>query len=153
MIRGLLLAALLMAPATQAVSQPSASEATLDHVAIQVVDLDKSVAFYQSVFGFQQIPAPFPIARWLDMRNGRSLHIVSGRTTPRTVERWEHFAVSCPDMAAMVARLDKLGVAWSDIQGRRQVQLRPDGVEQIFVQDPDGYWIEINARTMGAAKP
>lgn len=29
-------------------------------------------------------------------------------------------------------------------EGKREIQTRPDGVQQIFVQDPDGYWIEIN---------
>jgi len=24
------------------------------------------------------------------------------------------------------------------------VQLRPDGIQQIYFQDPDGYWIEVN---------
>jgi lactoylglutathione lyase len=30
------------------------------------------------------------------------------------------------------------------MDGRDVPQVRSDGVKQIFVQDPDGYWIEIN---------
>jgi catechol 2,3-dioxygenase-like lactoylglutathione lyase family enzyme len=26
----------------------------------------------------------------------------------------------------------------------KKIQIRPDGVRQIYFQDPDGYWIEIN---------
>lgn len=123
------------------VDPPSVS---LDHVAIQVADLNRSVSFYQNVFGFRETAAPFPIARWLVMANGATLHIVSGRQTPRTNERWDHFAVSCRDIDAQIAILDARGISWTDIQGRRRIQIRPDGVAQIFIQDPDGYWIEIN---------
>jgi lactoylglutathione lyase len=90
------------------------------------------------------MPAPFPIARWLVMGNGFALHIVGGRVQPLDQPRWIHFAVACTGMGEMIATLDAKHVAWSDIQGRPQVQVSPDGVKQIFVQDPDGYWIEIN---------
>ena len=28
--------------------------------------------------------------------------------------------------------------------GNHSPQVRSDGVRQIFIQDPDGYWIEVN---------
>jgi lactoylglutathione lyase len=115
-----------------------------DHVAIYVADLPASVAFYHDVFGFEEIPAPLPIARWLIMGNGIALHIVKGRVQPLDQPKWIHFAVACTSMEQMIATLGAKQVAWSDIQGRDEVQVRQDGVKQIFVQDPDGYWIEIN---------
>ncbi len=139
----LALAALLPAyPA--ALAEETRPSAALDHVAIYVRDLDSSTAFYKDIFGFREVKAPFPTARWLVTGGGSTLHIVSGRTEPLKNTKWDHFAVSCADMDKMIAALDAKKVDWTDIQGRREPQLRPDGVRQIFIRDPDGYWIEIN---------
>lgn len=118
--------------------------AALDHVAIYVADLDRSVSFYRDVFGFREVPAPFPIARWMVTGNGLMIHIAKGRTVAIDNPKWEHFAIAWGPMTETIAALDAKKIAWSDIQGRHAPQVRPDGVEQIFVQDPDGHWIEIN---------
>ena len=127
-----------------AAAQPARVVASIDHVAIYVTDLNSSVRFYKDVFGFQEVAAPFPIARWLRMGNGVVLHIVSGRTTAVPNSKWDHIALACASMDVMIAALNARQIAWTDIQGRHQPQVRPDGVKQIFISDPDGYWIEIN---------
>jgi len=138
-------AAALMLTVSQAVAEaPPTPAASLDHIAIYVRDLDGSAAFYKDVFGFREVKAPFPIARWLVTGNGLMLHIVSGRTAPVQNSKWDHFAISCASMSKLIADLDAKKVMWTDIQGKHEPQTRPDGVQQIFVRDPDGYWIEIN---------
>ncbi len=118
---------------------------TVDHVAFYVVDMNASLAFYKGVLGFREVPAPIPVARWLDMGNGVKLHLVAGRTEPVAKTKWVHLAVACADMDAMTKELDAKGVAWSNMEGEKKVQqFRADAVKQIFVRDPDGYWIEIN---------
>lgn len=118
--------------------------AALNHVAIHVKDLSISTAFYKDIFGLSEVPAPFPIARWLKTSNGLMLHIVSGRNRPLESTRWDHFALACNSIDAFIARLEMKGIPWGDINGKPEVQVRPDGVKQIFVRDPDGYWIEVN---------
>ncbi|WP_083225015.1 VOC family protein [Sphingomonas panacis] len=122
----------------------AARSAALDHIAIYVADLDRSVIFYREVFGFREVPAPFPIARWLVTGNGLMLHLVKGRSLPVDNTKWDHIAIAWGPMEETIATLDAKKIAWSDIQGRHVPQIRPDGVKQIFVRDPDGYWIEIN---------
>lgn len=132
---------------TAAVQSPTAApELSLDHVGIQAADLDRSMAFYTQVLGLREIPAPFPraAARWLSLGNGRMLHVVARGTVGAPHNRWDHFALACSDLDAMIARLDGLHVSWSDMEGRHTAQMRPDHVRQIFVRDPDGYNIEIN---------
>jgi lactoylglutathione lyase len=125
-------------------AEPPMRISALDHVAIQVADLDKSVAFYKSVFGLSEVPAPFPIARWLTLGGGIMLHIVGNRTTRTEHSRWDHISIACGDMDVMIAKLDAQHVPWTNMEGLHTPQVRPDGVKQIFIQDPDGYWIEIN---------
>lgn len=118
--------------------------AALDHVAIHVKDVDKSADFYKTAFGLKQVQAPVPFARWLVLSNGTMLHIVAGRKVPVANPKWDHIALACDDMKAMIAGLEANGIAWADIEGKPAPQIRADGVQQIFVQDPDGYWVEIN---------
>lgn len=130
--------------ATCQAAAPPAEVAALDHLAIYVSDLDRSARFYSDLFGFRQVPAPVTFARWLEMRNGVMLHIVSGRANTVNNSKWDHFAVACADLDAMISRLAEKNIPWSDIEGNPKPQQRVDGVRQIFVRDPDGYWIEIN---------
>ena len=118
----------------------------LDHVGIQASDLDRSVAFYTDVLGLKEVPAPFPRteARWMAFGNGLMLHIIAHGRPDAEHNKWDHFALAYPDLPAMITRLDRLHVAWSDMAGKQAPQRRPDGVTQIFLYDPDGYQIELN---------
>jgi len=41
--------------------------------------------------------------------------------------------------------LDQYKVKYGNWAGSsKEPQLRPDKVKQVYLQDPDGYWIEIN---------
>ena len=120
------------------------SMAAMDHVAISATDPDKSASFYTDLFNFRQVPAPVPMARWLVMANGVMLHIVGNRTAPSMHARWDHLALACPDLRAFIAKLNARHVPWTNMEGGHSPQVRSDGVRQIFIQDPDGYWIEVN---------
>jgi catechol 2,3-dioxygenase-like lactoylglutathione lyase family enzyme len=136
----LLLACVSIAPAqTQA---PAAM--SIDHVAIYVADLKTSVAFYKDVFGFQQIPMPVTVAAWLSMGHGIALHIVAGRKQPVSNAKWDHLSIACDNMDQMIATLNVKHIPWASMEGTPAPHVRFDGVKQIFIQDPDGYWIEIN---------
>ena len=41
-------------------------------------------------------------------------------------------------------KLDGLGVKYRDLNGGGKMSVRKDGVHQIYFQDPDGYWVEVN---------
>ena len=41
--------------------------------------------------------------------------------------------------------LDQMGIKYGNYSGEeKKIALRPDQVQQIYFQDPDGYWIEVN---------
>lgn len=130
-----------------------ATAATAEHVAIQAADIDRSAAFYHEAFGLRIIPTPLKNRRWLDLGNGLALHILDGRTTPKPSNRNEHIALHVADLATVTAWLDRHGTVWTDLAGKpRTIQVRFDGVRQIYTQDPDGYWLEIGD-SRGLPKP
>ncbi|WP_313535735.1 VOC family protein [Sphingomonas sp.] len=131
---------ILAAPLQQAA--PAAAQA--EHVAIQAADIDRSAAFYHDAFGLRLIPTPLDNRRWLDLGHGMALHILDGRTAPKPSNRNEHLALHVDDLATVTAWLDAHHLVWTNLAGDpHTMQVRFDGVRQIYVQDPDGYWLEV----------
>ena len=122
--------------------------ARLDHVAIWAADQQKSVDFYKALFGLQEIPAPFAAGgpRWFLFSNGVELHIQPGRNEIFALPKRVHMAIAVASLDPVIAYLDARKMPWGDIDGsvRTISRGRKDGVLQIFFQDPDGYWIELN---------
>src|SRR5579883_1808889 len=87
---------------------------------------------------------PVTFAAWLTMGEGVMLHIVAGRKEPVTSSKWDHHSIACADLGAITASLDTKHIAWSSMDGKHEPAVRFDGVKQIFIKDPDGYWVEIN---------
>jgi len=41
--------------------------------------------------------------------------------------------------------LDAMNIKYGNwAQTSKDPQVRPDGIKQVYLQDPDGYWIEVN---------
>ncbi|TGX54834.1 VOC family protein [Sphingomonas gei] len=122
--------------------------ARLDHVGIWVADQQKSIDFYRAMFGLNEIPAPFPPGgpRWMQLANGVELHIQPGRDAPVTQPRRVHMAIAVASLDPILTQLKARGQSWSDVAGNPGAiqNMRTDGIRQIFLQDPDGYWIEVN---------
>jgi lactoylglutathione lyase len=148
-------AAPALAQTTPAPAPASRTEVRLDHVALFVADTQVSIDFYKGIFGLNEIPSPFPPGgpRWMLFANGLELHLQPGRKDPITSPRRVHFAVTVPDLAPVVAFLNARHIVFVDNSDRpgQIAHTRGDGVQQIFFQDPDGYWIEVN--DVGKAKP
>jgi lactoylglutathione lyase len=139
----LLLAAVLVWPTSY---QRDTTPIAIDHVALNVADLEASVAFYSGVFGFQEIPAAAKGRRWLSLGKGVALHLLGGRTQPVVDNRSVHLALTSDNLEPIMQRLRERKVTWSDFAGTPGTvsTTRSDGVRQIFFRDPDGYWIEVN---------
>ena len=119
----------------------------LDHIALLVRDLDESIAFLTGVLGLTEIANPMggTTIRWIEIGDGRRFHVQAGDISKVHVEKQTHFALSANDFDAVLARLRRDGVAFSDMKGTAgAINTRPDGMRAIFLQDPNGYWFEIN---------
>jgi catechol 2,3-dioxygenase-like lactoylglutathione lyase family enzyme len=57
-----------------------------------------------------------------------------------------HLALTTNNFDAFTKMLDNKNVVYGDWQGTPdKINIRSDGMKQIFFQDPDGYWIEVNS--------
>ena len=118
-----------------------------NHAALYVVDFKKSVDFYMGVMGFEPVPEPFKDGRhaWFDIGNGMTLHIIGGAITAREYFRNNHLCFSVASVETFIGVLNKHDVNWYDKdQVKDKITVRPDGVQQVYFQDPDGYWLEVN---------
>jgi lactoylglutathione lyase len=119
----------------------------LNHITVYVVDLAKSAAFYKNVMGFQEIPEPFHDNRhvWLKIGEHNELHVVSGAKEMITHDINIHMAFSVSSVEDFAKHLDSMNIKYGNwSQKIKAPELRPDGVKQIYFQDPDGYWIEVD---------
>lgn len=119
-----------------------------DHTTVYVRDLHKSGEFYDRVLGLQRIGEPFHDGRHIWYRIGahHQLHVVSGANSAENHDINVHLAFRVADVPDFSSRLEQMGIPYrKSIRGDgKTATLRPDGVHQIYFQDPDGYWIEIN---------
>lgn len=119
----------------------------LNHIAVYVNNLEVSAKFYESVIGLTQIPEPFKDGRhtWFTLGSAGQLHLISGAEKGLKREKNTHLCFSVKSIEEFIAVLDKNEVKYENWKGEaKAVTLRVDGVKQIYFQDPDGYWIEIN---------
>lgn len=133
-------------PAAEPLAPISEAKMSLDHVTIQVANADASAAFYKQVFGMVEIKSAVAGLRWLGAANGVQLHLVPGRSAPIADNRSIHMAFATRDLQGELQTLKRLGIGWVDADGNvgRVSAARKDGVKQIYLRDPDGYWIEVN---------
>lgn len=112
----------------------------LDHYAIEVTDLDATNHFYHEILGFEEIERPsfdFP-GVWYRIGD-TSIHVIlnTRRDVVQSNSRSLHFAFTTPDLVKMKTYLISCG-----IEIVKDIKPRPDGVLQMFVRDPDGYFVE-----------
>jgi lactoylglutathione lyase len=140
-------AVLLMGCFTSTELKAQSSGARLNHVAQYVLDLKISTDFYMKVVGLDTIPEPFHDGRhtWFSIGPKSHLHIISGVKTPLPKEKNTHLCFTVASVEEFIPRLTKNKVPFESWTGEKQTfTKRVDGVKQIYFQDPDGYWIEIN---------
>ena len=119
----------------------------LDHIALYVTDLQKSSQFYRDVIGLDSLPEPFRDGKhaWFSLGGNIQLHLISGAEVLPDQPKRTHICFSLHALTPFIERLTRAGMGWEDLQGvKKAITKRPDGIQQIYFRDPDGYWIEAN---------
>jgi lactoylglutathione lyase len=152
---------------------PATAGFTLNQTMLRIRDPEASVTFYRDVLGFTLLhkldvaPAKFSLYFLALLRDGETLPddqaerlrlVFSRETTLELTHNWGtesdpafagyhngnaeprgfgHLGISVPDVAAACARFEQMGVPFV----KRPDEGMMKGIA--FIQDPDGYWIEI----------
>lgn len=121
----------------------------LEHISIIVKDVEKSKEFYKNVLHLQEVPTPWgentPLpAVFFDLGNKRELHVTEYNSEIK-LHKFIHFAFAVNSFDEYLKFLNKNGIEYGEFSKKnKKIQTRIDGVRQIYFQDPDGYWIEVN---------
>ena len=121
------------------------------HSNIRVLDEQRSIVFYQQAFGLDVVDrVPFDDFTLVFLRNPESefeleLTVNHGRSEPYTHGTgYGHLAVSVDDLEGALEKCTDLGLNPTQIK-----ELHSNGrlaVRFFFVQDPDGYNVEVVQR-------
>ncbi|MFN8250788.1 MAG: VOC family protein [Ferruginibacter sp.] len=129
------------------VTHAQQTKAHINHTAIFVMDVKTSAAFYQNIIGLDTIPEPFHDGKhaWFKTGPGIALHIIQGAAAKKEYYKNQHTCFSVASVEAFTSMLAAKNISYEDVKGNKgSVTNRVDGVKQLWLQDPDGYWIEIN---------
>jgi catechol 2,3-dioxygenase-like lactoylglutathione lyase family enzyme len=123
----------------------------VEHVHLGTADLERSKAFYRSVFGFAlRFEEDGPYGRCAHVGTDRFYIAltetpgVGAAVTAPGHAAFYHLGFTTADLAAFRARLDRLGVAIDDEAARREGNA-------VYLSDPDGHEIEVVEYARGYA--
>ena len=121
---------------------------TFNHLALSVKDVNRSAEFYTTVLGLAEITNKTRMEgiRWFSLGEGKELHLISLVKDTVVINKAVHLALTTNNFDTLLKTLIENKIAYSDWPGTpNKVNIRADGIKQVFFQDPDGYWVEVNS--------
>ena len=120
---------------------------SFNHLTHYAKNLDISIEFYTKVLNLKEISNRAKKAgmRWISLGGNRELHLVAIEKQNILIDTASHFALATKYFDAFIKHLNKLNINYVDANDKPHTySIRADGVKQIYFQDPDGYWVEVN---------
>ncbi len=144
-MKKLFLSILLVAGLSSCAAQPSFNFKE-DHTAVLVKDVNVSAKFYGEILGLEEISNAGlgERFRWFQFTDKVQIHLIQSedKITPH---KGVHLAINTDKLDELMDYFRAKKIYFENWQGEADVtNTRPDGVKQIYIKDPDGYWIEIN---------
>lgn len=127
---------------------PVSLKLSFNHLALSVKDINRSADFYKNVLGLEEITNRTKIdgIRWFSLGDGKELHLISIVKDTVIINKAVHLALTTNNFDELLKILAANNIIYSDWPGTpNKVNIRADGIKQVFFQDPNGYWIEVNS--------
>lgn len=130
-------------------AQPLLLTTHFDHITLIVADLEATRNFYLRLLGLTEVPRPgFDFAGAWFQSGQVQIHVTVsdersgqpgwGDRQVTSISRGHHFAFGVADFQNTVSVLAREGISIAD-----GPKVRPDGVEQLYIYDPDGHLVEL----------
>lgn len=132
---------------TLAQDTSDSESARLEHIAVYVTNLQESASFYKNVLKLVEIDEPFKDGKhvWFTLGAAGQMHLIQGAQRKIEHDKNDHLCFSVPSIDNFIVRLDQQKVEYTNWPGTQKAPtVRVDGVKQVYFQDPDGHWIEVN---------
>lgn len=120
---------------------------SLNHIAIYVHELGKSTEFYEKILMLRKIDEPFKDGKhtWFTLGPAGHLHLIQGAEANIKRDKNDHLCFSVNSIEDFIANLERHHIEYTNWPGTAKAPtVRVDGVKQVYFQDPDGHWIEVN---------
>lgn len=147
-MRKLLLPIFLLLCCSAYAQSPANLNLSFNHLALSVKDVNASANFYKNVLGLQEITNRTKMEgiRWFSLGEGKELHLISILKDTVQINKAVHMALTTNQFDELLKTLEANKIVYSDWPGTpNKVNIRADGIKQVFFQDPNGYWIEVNS--------
>lgn len=83
--------------------------------------------------------------RWFSLGEAKELHLISIVNENVIINKAVHLALTTSNFDNFVKTLEKENIIYSDWPGTlNKINIRANCIKQIFLQAPDGYWVEAN---------
>ena len=118
-----------------------------DHYSMIVEDLTITGNFYEEVLGLKEIPHPTNAEgfRWFSIHGNTQLHLIKKETVAHATSKSVHLCLATKDLQKFISHLKNKDIPFWDWPGTKNaITNRADGVQQIYLKDPEGNWVEIN---------
>lgn len=121
---------------------------SFNHVALSVKNLEQSAEFYKNTLNLKEITnkTKKDSRKWFSLGDGKELHLISDFEGSIVVTKAVHMALTTSNFDTFIEKLKSIHIKYTDWEGNPNIiSIRADGIKQVFFQDPDGYWIEVNS--------
>jgi len=116
------------------------------HTCLNVMDLDRSVAFYRDQLGLKltrrvEVKENNAEIAFLEDPDGNAIELTRWRDKKQLTEgdNFDHVAFGVRDLNPTIERLREQGVAIA----MEPFKLKGGGHQIAFIKDPDGNWLEL----------
>ncbi|MCJ7466641.1 MAG: VOC family protein [Maribacter sp.] len=118
-----------------------------DHYSFIVKDLKKVGDFYANTLNLEEIPHPdnAPGFRWFRIHGTTQLHLIGKDSVAMEHNKSGHLCLATQKLDDFIEHLKANNIPYWDWPGQENaITLRSDGVQQIYIKDPENNWVEIN---------